>query len=57
MFRWDFVNLNEIDVSDEEAIKRAKPFYRTAWTKLDYFNLDDPENNISKNKEIDNKIK
>lgn len=56
MFRWDFVNLNEIDVSDEEEIKRAKPFYRTAWTKLDYFNLDDPENNISENKERQKKI-
>lgn len=49
MYRWDFVNLKEVDFGNEDEIKNFKPFFRSAWTELvDYPN---ETNNISKKPE------
>jgi len=48
MFRWDFINLAEIDTANEEAVKNANPFFRTAWTEL-VLRPSDAVNNISTN--------
>lgn len=54
MFRWDFVNLNEIDLNNEEEVKNARPFFRTAWTEL--VNQPNENHNISNNETRKKKI-
>jgi hypothetical protein len=55
MYRWDLVNLKEVDVSKDVDVEKAKLFFRTAWTKLNK-NPFNPLINLSENSERKKKL-
>lgn len=54
MYRWDLVNLKELELSEPEDIKKAKPFFRSSWADL--YNQENISLNETRAKEYSLKV-